>query len=373
MPASTSDDLLGGSDDLLGGSDDLLGGSGGIDGLPPPSRLIVRSVGQAGFASVFQKWAEELDWNPGVDDPRVIPLADPSGLFVGYLPRQSLPESILLPDERGEDGDAEIPVACIAAIRHDERNGFIAFFIVRNKQLRNAGYGWQISRTALQYLGAERNICLDGVEHQQGSYVRAGFTKVWDTCRFKLTLDGQDAAPAREENADDLVTVREGLALSVDGPATVAKIGDGTGPLVSLAAVSAFVERHSGFARRQEFMAGWLSSTEIDSVALVESSSGEIVAFGSVRTAVVGYSIGPVFAADPETATHVLAAIVAGVRRREKLSPWSSRQEQPQEIHLHADVCMANPSARGVFERFGFFDSKSLVCGPHVTKGNPTY
>lgn len=53
------------------------------------------------------------------------------------------------------------PVGCISAVAYDAHFGFLSFYIVK-PQFRGQGLGIKIWKTAMDYLGADRNIGLDG-------------------------------------------------------------------------------------------------------------------------------------------------------------------------------------------------------------------
>ncbi|KAI8854296.1 hypothetical protein BC829DRAFT_222080 [Chytridium lagenaria] len=118
------------------------------------------------FPQVCVKWANEQQWNAGVTDGVVFPFADPKGMFAGCL-----------------DGDEE-PIACITAMKYRDNVGFIGYYIVRNPSHRGKNYGLQLFQKAMEYLGPDCNVGLDGVVEQQHNYAKSGFTKVWDNVRF---------------------------------------------------------------------------------------------------------------------------------------------------------------------------------------------
>ena len=78
-------------------------------------------------------WAAAEGWNPGRHDADAFYATDPNDFFVGLL-----------------DGE---PIAPISAVAYDGAFGFVGFYIVK-PELRGQGYGIQVWRRAMEYLGA---------------------------------------------------------------------------------------------------------------------------------------------------------------------------------------------------------------------------
>ncbi|KAJ1538624.1 hypothetical protein HK405_013630, partial [Cladochytrium tenue] len=275
----------------------------------------------------------------GRQDAEVLPLSDPEGLFVGYAKRSELDASLLLPDETAaaaasNDDSAMIPVACIGAFKYSEERGFIGFYIVRNAALRGRGYGLQLFRAAMDYLGPACNAGLDGVVAQQHNYAKSGFAPAWDSWRWTLPPRG---------------AVSSALAPSPP-PGTAAAVSVGDEDLARL------MLQYSGLPRPAAFVRAWLAHSDILTVGLRSETGGDLVAVGSVRPAASGYRVGPVFAPGAAEAAWVVRMLVAGV---------------PADAAVVADVVMANGTAPDVFRAAGFSDRDAFVCARMWTKGSP--
>jgi ribosomal protein S18 acetylase RimI-like enzyme len=104
-------------------------------------RFQIRRMTQKEVAEIAVEWAAREGWNPGRHDAACFYAVDPQGFLIGEL-----------------DGK---PVAVISAVAYDDHFGFMGFYIVK-PEFRGMGYGIQIWRAALDYLGS-RNIGGDGV------------------------------------------------------------------------------------------------------------------------------------------------------------------------------------------------------------------
>ncbi|MCX5515569.1 GNAT family N-acetyltransferase [Kaistia algarum] len=208
-------------------------------------------------------WAKAEGWNPGWGDREPFLAADVGGFLMGFL---------------GEE-----PVTAVSVVRYGESFGFLGFYICRPDQ-RGKGYGWRTWQAGLTRLEG-RTIGLDGVVAQQANYARSGFGLAHRNIRFG--------------GRPDLDSLRD--------PGIV-EIGPGL-----FDAVSAY-DRGCFPAGRTAFLRAWLDGQGgRRSLALVEN--GEVRGFGTIRPAVSGYKIGPLFADGENEADRLFAALAAGAER----------------------------------------------------------
>jgi len=221
------------------------------------SQFAVRPM-RPGELELVLEWARQEGWNPGLDDSLAFHGADPSGFFVGAL--------------------GEVPVGSISMVKYGDEFAFLGLYIV-HPDFRGKGYGRAIWNAGMA--SAEgRVIGLDGVEAQQQNYRKAGFEPAYKTIRFG------------------------GIAKTVPSSASL---------------VQAVTDRTDGIARydasifpaaRPEFVSAWCTSRKGRTSAVVRKS-GKIRGYGTIRRCYEGYKIGPLFAADADTAAALMAQLVA--------------------------------------------------------------
>jgi hypothetical protein len=204
-------------------------------------------------------WAEAEGWNPGRGDRAPFLAADPGGFLMGFL---------------GEE-----PVTAVSVVRYGESFGFLGFYICRPDQ-RGKGYGWRTWQAGLARLEG-RTVGLDGVVAQQANYARSGFVLAHRNIRF-------GGRPERDVRTDP----------------GIVEIGPGL-----FDAVSAY-DRACFPAGRSAFLRAWLDGQGgRRSLALLEN--GEVRGFGTIRPAVSGYKIGPLFADGESEADRLFVALAA--------------------------------------------------------------
>ncbi|KAJ1568853.1 rRNA-processing protein sof1 [Cladochytrium tenue] len=319
----------------------------------PPPPLAIRCVAADEFAGIFLKWAHELRWNlgegegegegeaKGPQESELIPLAAPGGLFVGFIRRGDVvdPET-LLPDERDGPADGEVPVACVVAAHYTPRHGFIGLYMVRNPALRGMRYGAAVFRRALEFLGPDCNVGLDGVPAQVANYRRYGFQLAWGWLRW--------TAPAAEADAADKALLPP--------PAKTASVADVR--QLPLDEVRGLMNAHSGFERPVAYVATWLSHANIHGVALRSTDAdGGLVAAGWVRPGLSAWRVGPVVAETAEQAEWVLRELVrrtAGTGRA-----------------VVSDLRAGDEAVAAVFRAAGFGGSNDVLCSRMWTAGDP--
>lgn len=203
----------------------------------------IRTMG-ADELDLALSWAAQEGWNPGRGDRRPFLAADPDGFLMGYV--------------GGE------PATAISVVRYGARFGFLGFYICR-PEFRGRGYGWRTWQAGMERL-AERTVGLDGVVAQQDNYRRSGFEFAHRNIRFAGAVD------VRMPDDPRLEFVRLEFESDV-----------------------AQYDRRFFPERRGRFLSRWLDQLdERRAIAFVEA--GEVRGYGVIRSAMLGYKIGPLFA-----------------------------------------------------------------------------
>jgi len=220
------------------------------------SEFTVRPM-RPGELELVLEWARQEGWNPGLDDSLAFHDADPSGFFVGAI--------------------GEVPVGSISVVKYGDSFAFLGLYIV-HPDFRGKGYGKAIWNAGMA--SAEGStIGLDGVEAQQPSYRKAGFEPAYKTIRF-----GGIAKPAPQSPQ-----LAQAVSDKTDG---IARYDSSIFP-----------------ASRPEFISAWCTSRKGRKSAVVRKS-GKIRGYGTIRRCYEGYKIGPLFAADADTAAALVAQLV---------------------------------------------------------------
>ncbi|MBD2625959.1 GNAT family N-acetyltransferase [Trichormus variabilis] len=201
-------------------------------------------------------WAKIEGWNPGIYDAESFYQTDPQGFLLGEL--------------NGE------PIGCISAVAYDQHFGFLGFYIVK-PEYRGQGFGIKLWQAAMNYLGNNRNIGLDGVIAQQENYKKSGFHIAYKHIRY------------------------QGMGSGVVSPDIV--------PLKTVS-FQELVAYDSQFfpAKRAKFLQNWLSLP--DSAAWGVLKDGHLVGYGVIRPSELGYRIGPLFANNEEIAEEIFQALL---------------------------------------------------------------
>jgi GNAT superfamily N-acetyltransferase len=219
------------------------------------SPLEIRRMTRADLNIAWEFCIEE-GWNPGKFDQDAFYAADPNGFFLGLL-----------------NG---VPIGSVSAVAYDARFGFIGLYIVR-PAYRGLGYGLQLFRTALNYLG-DRSIGLDAVTAQQANYRKAGFEFAYRNIRHRGVFEGVET-PDVFPLAELPVTQLEAFDAEMFG------------------------------AARPRFLRQWI--TLPDSVALGVLKGDAIVGYGVLRPRQEGYQIGPLYARTPQAAESLFRSLAA--------------------------------------------------------------
>jgi hypothetical protein len=162
----------------------------------------------------------------------------------------------------------------MSAVAYDDTFGFIGQYIVK-PDYRGKGFGLRLWSAGAAHL-AGRNVGLDGVMDQVGTYEKSGFRFSHHHIRYGGTLTGK----------------------SVPGVVRL--------DTVPFAEVLAY-DRGCFPAPREAFLRSWLAQPE--SVALGFIRDGKLAGFGVARKAVAGSKIGPLFADDAGAAEALLLGL----------------------------------------------------------------
>ena len=227
-------------------------------------------------------WAAAEGWNPGIYDAECFYQTDKCGFLLGELNGES--------------------VGCISAVAYDKHFGFLGLYIVK-PQFRGQGFGLQIWKAAMAYLGTERNLGLDGVITQQENYKKSGFKFAYRHIRYE-GVGGGEPPPG----------IVELKALPFDKLVAYDRIF---------------------FAERSMFLKCWIQQPENAALGILRDE--QLVGYGVMRACRTGFKIGPLFADDQQIAEELLKALVA------------KRPDSP----VFLDPPDANPAAIALAQRHG--------------------
>ncbi len=245
------------------------------------------------------EWAGREGWNPGRHDAELFWALDPDG-YLGLEIAGQL-------------------VGGGAIIRHNQRFGFMGLFIVR-PEFRTRKLGtqlWYARRDRLlERLELGATIGLDAVDAMVPFYARGGFQAQGRHCRFEWRsphvpeVVNPDILPLEVLPFEQVVAFD---AACFPGP-------------------------------REAFLSQWISQPEGCALALVRND--QLLGFGVMRPCLVGWKIGPLFAAKPEQirSTWMLPRI--------NRPPWSSASRWGCRKSLAASECIW--ALHQYWQRIGF-------------------
>lgn len=212
-------------------------------------KYIIRRMVEAEVQTAID-WARDEGWNPGLSDARCFFQADPNGFFIG-----------LLNDE---------PIATGCAIAYDDHFAFCGLYIVK-REFRSQGYGIQLTRERLNYLG-NRITGLDGVLEMTAKYQQLGYVPAHKNSRFAFNY--QTPFSTSSEFVVDLRSI-------------------------PFAQIEEFDRRYFP-AARDAFLRCWI--TQPASYALGYVQDQMLRGYGVIRKCFKGYKIGPLFAESSDIA-----------------------------------------------------------------------
>lgn len=225
------------------------------------SELTIRTMRREDL-DLAVEWAAAEGWNPGREDADSFFAADPAGYFMGFV------------------GDK--PVTAISVVSYGDDFGFLGLYICR-PEFRGKGYGYATWQAGMAKLSG-RTVGLDGVVAQQANYARSGFALAHRNVRYG------GPAIAHETASPQIV------ALHGARPAGLA---------------GAVIDWDRGFfpAPRPAFLRQWLASPSHRTTVWVEDNA--IRGYGTIRAALDGWKIGPLFANTAEIADRLFAALTS--------------------------------------------------------------
>ncbi|MBO9196157.1 GNAT family N-acetyltransferase [Rhizobium sp. 16-449-1b] len=219
------------------------------------SEFAVRPM-RPGELELVLEWARQEGWNPGLDDSLPFHDADPSGFFVGAV--------------------GEVPVGSISVVKYGNDLAFLGLYMV-HPEFRGKGYGRAIWDAGIASANG-RSIGLDGVVAQQENYRKAGFEEAYKTVRYGGVIG---SLPSSSLTATPVTDKLDGL---VRYDASVFS------------------------AQRPAFVTSWCTNRKHRRTAVVRKS-GKIRGYGTIRRCYDGYKIGPLFAADADSAAALLSTL----------------------------------------------------------------
>ena len=223
--------------------------------------------------SVAVEWARKEGWNPGLNDADCFYQTDPHGFFAGKLNGQIITVG--------------------SAVVYDEHFAFGGFYIV-DKNYRAQGYGIQLTRARLAYVGT-RNAGIDGVLEMVDSYARIGYKFAHSNARY--ALEKKRLTPRFDPFLVDLQTV----------------------PFEQLTQY----DRHYFPAPRPQFLSAWIKQNTALALGFVQEK--QLKGYGVIRKCFEGYKIGPLFADSPSIAEKLFEQLVEYAQRRNCLFGYSGK------------------------------------------------
>ncbi|KTD73063.1 GNAT family N-acetyltransferase [Legionella tucsonensis] len=194
--------------------------------------------------SIAVEWARKEGWNPGLNDAECFYHTDPQGFFAGKLNGQI--------------------IAVGSAVVYDPCFAFCGFYIV-DKKYRSQGYGMQLTRARLLYVG-DRNAGIDGVLDMIDNYAHIGYQFAHSNARY--ALEYTRLTPKPDPNLVELKTV----------------------PFEQLTQY----DRHYFPAPRPKFLSEWIKQNTALALGYVQEK--QLKGYGVIRKCFEGYKIGPLFA-----------------------------------------------------------------------------
>lgn len=218
---------------------------------------------------LLQAWTTAEGWNPGIGDLQAAWGVDPDAFLA----------------MRSEGPDGEL-IGTGTTFVHGPSFGFMGLFVVR-PDVRGRGLGarfWNHRRDRMvQRLAPGATVGMDGVFAMAPFYGRGGFSLAHRTLRFEGVANGAGAA---------------GVDMHLEPP---------DGPLMD--ELVEFDARHQP-VRRDQFLRGWIQRPGV-ATAVRRDDTGHLVGMGVLRPCASGHKIGPLNAADPATATELLATLTS--------------------------------------------------------------
>ena len=229
-------------------------------------------------------WANKEGWNPGLHDATCFYQTDPNGFFAGKLNNRI--------------------IAIGSAVVYDDHFAFFGFYVV-HPDYRGKGYGLELTRARLAYIGA-RNAGLDGVIKNLPIYERIGFKLAYNNARYYgINLP----RPLQENNAI--------VPLST----------------VHFDQICAYDRLHFP-AQREGFLTCWINQKGGKSLGYIEHD--KLLGYGVIRPCYRGFKIGPLFANDPTIAEDLFIHLA----------------KHAKNLPIYLDIPVCNQQAMDLVKRY---------------------
>ena len=179
-------------------------------------------------------------------------------------------------------------MSCICAIKYDDDNGFLAWYIVGEATERKKGYGLQVFNQALENLSVSPWIGLNAVAEQVHNYEKSGFVVHGDITRYN----------GKNNKLTNMTPTTEAVDIA-ESPQLLAQL----------------VERdhHMIGMRRPTFMSHWVKYHSAYGWGLaLKDEEKKVVGFGCMRPLESGlYRVGPLFADSLDYAEDLVTRLMA--------------------------------------------------------------
>jgi GNAT superfamily N-acetyltransferase len=222
--------------------------------------FVITAMTQQELNDIAIPWAQKEGWNPGLYDAESFYAQDPHGFFVARL-------------------NDEI-IGCCSAVTYEDIFAFFGLYVVK-EGFRNQGYGIQMTRHRLAYVGS-RMVGLDGVLDMCDKYANLGFR----TAHLNIRHEG--IAPLIVELDKHVYPIQSEMIPDINN-----------------------YDRHYFPATRPLFLDKWLSPPAGSVFVYIEQN--KIQGYGVIRQCFNGHKIGPLFAETPNIADKILQALLSRI------------------------------------------------------------
>ena len=244
-------------------------------------------------------WAAREGWNPGLHDAQCFYQTDPQGFFAGRLNDRI--------------------VAIGSAVVYDNNFAFCGFYIV-DKPHRDQGYGIELTRARLNYIG-QRNAGIDGVMEMVDKYHLLGYEFAHNNARYSLESFQSKThleAPKPQSDQHHQITIQNPLIRPAGhllpkpgekGNKEGSYLEELIVPINSIDFESLCAYDRAHFpAARPSFLSCWTEQKQSRAVAYVLNN--QIQGYGVIRTCRNGFKVGPLFADTPAIANSLFTHLI---------------------------------------------------------------
>ncbi|KAG9667330.1 hypothetical protein KCU95_g17980, partial [Aureobasidium melanogenum] len=247
---------------------------------------------------------------------------------------------VAVPDESDE------PVGHCQATIYDNETGWVTLFVVQPTS-QGKGYGRALFDAVLQEFkdNDTTTIGLDAVVEQKFTYERRGFV---ESPLGKIRcMSWNIPTNIHHTTSHDLNTTLQ-----------LVNIKDVPHQLLAKSDLD-----HTGFERKQLWNEEFFNRSDLFGFALIDGKGArrveDIRAWTVVRQVPQGYRLGPVYAADQESAHRIVAAAMEHAIRRIENASTTLNMPQPREENsatytITAEIWDGNPQAVKLFEMLGW-------------------